>query len=88
MKTTITNTTTIKSFFIFFIFILSFQSFSQSKRVADRYFDEFAYIKAAKLYEAIYKKGDSSSYILKRLGDSYYNNSETVNAEKWYEKLI
>ncbi|MDY0781666.1 OmpA family protein [Tenacibaculum sp. IB213877] len=60
----------------------------QSKRVADRYFNEYAYVQAAKLYEAIYKQGDSSKYILKRLGDSYYNNSETVKAENWYSKLI
>ena len=86
MKNTITTT---KRFLLFILLLSSFfQLFSQSKRVADRYFDEFAYLKAAKLYEAIYQKGDSSSYILKRLGDSYYNNAETVNAQKWYGKLV
>ncbi len=62
--------------------------FSQSKRVADRYFEEFAYIKAAKIYEAVYQKGDTSKYILKRLGDAYYNNSKTEKAAFWYRKLI
>ena len=61
---------------------------SQSKRVADRYFEEFAYFKAAKIYEAVYKKGDTSKYVLKRIGDSYYNNSRTEEAEIWYRKLI
>jgi len=86
MKTT---TTTITKLLLFFIVLLSnFSAFSQSRRVADRYFDEFAYVKAAKLYESIYQKGDSSSYVLKRLGDSYYNNAETKNAEKWYKILV
>lgn len=62
--------------------------FSQSRRVADRYFEEFAYLKAAKIYEAVYDKGDTTKYLLKRLGDSYYNNSLTAEAELWYEKLI
>lgn len=62
--------------------------FAQSKRVADRYYEEFAYFKAAKIYEAVYKRGDTSKYVLKRLGDSYYNNSQTEAAELWYKKLI
>lgn len=64
------------------------QSFAQSKRVADRYYEQFAYPKAAKLYEAIYKKGDSSKYILNRIADSYYKNAETKKSEFWYGKLV
>jgi len=75
---------------LLFLFSLSFviNVCAQNVKVADKYFKEFAYVKAAKLYEAIYEKGDSTSYILKRLGDSYYNNVETVKAEYWYSKLI
>ena len=61
---------------------------SQSRRVADKYFEEFAYYKAAKIYEAVYQKGDTTKYLLKRLGDAYYNNSQTENAEFWYRKLV
>ncbi|WP_024741585.1 OmpA family protein [Tenacibaculum maritimum] len=64
------------------------QIFSQSKRVADRYFGEFAYVKSAKLYEAIYQKGDTSKHVVSRLADSYYNNAETDKAEFWYNKLV
>ncbi|MFY7669614.1 OmpA family protein [Tenacibaculum sp. MEBiC06402] len=60
----------------------------QSRRVADKYFEEFAYFKAAKIYEAVYQKGDTTKYLLKRLGDAYYNNSQTEKAEFWYGKLI
>ncbi len=66
----------------------SLSIFSQSKRVADRFFEEFAYYKSAKIYEAVFEKGDTSKYIVRRIGDSYYNNSKTQEAEKWYQKLI
>mgnify|MGYP005990379865 CR=1 FL=1 len=64
------------------------QNFAQSKRLADRYFEEFAYIKAATLYESLYKKGDTTLYILRKLGDAYYNNAETIKAEFWYRKMF
>lgn len=76
---------------LFSIFLVVFfinKNFSQSKRVADRYFNKFAYVRAAKLYEAIYRKGDTSKYVLSKLADSYYNNASTKEAEVWYEKLL
>jgi len=79
---------TIKLTLLLSFVLVNTNIFSQSRRVADRYFNEFAYVKSAKLYEALYRKGDSSSYILKRIGDSYYNNVDTKNAEYWYEKLV
>jgi outer membrane protein OmpA-like peptidoglycan-associated protein/tetratricopeptide (TPR) repeat protein len=63
-------------------------SFGQRKNAANRYFKEFAYVKSAELYEAIYKKGDSSQVVLARLGDAYYLNSNTEKAAYWYEKLF
>lgn len=63
--------------------------FGQSLRVADRYFKEFAFVESAKIYEAlVLQKGDSSKHVLSRLADSYYNNADTEQAEKWYEKLV
>lgn len=68
----------------FLILIFSFSySFSQ-KRVADKFFKNYAYIKAAEFYEKAVKKGDSSSYTLTRLADCYYNNSNSSKANKWY----
>lgn len=62
--------------------------FSQSKRVADRFYKDFSYPKAAKMYESIYEKGDSTKYIVNRIADCYYNNSETKKAVFWYDKLV
>lgn len=61
--------------------------FSQ-KKVADKFFDNFAYLKAAELYEEAVKKGDSSEHVLTRLGDCYYNNSKSELAAKWYDKAL
>lgn len=63
-------------------------SFGQRKSIADRFFNEFAYVKSAELYERIYNKGDDSQEVLGRLGDSYYYNADFLIAEKWYEKLF
>lgn len=63
--------------------------FAQSRRVADRYFEEFSYIQSAELYKSlVVKKGDTSKHVLSRLADSYYNNANTEEALIWYEKLV
>ena len=68
---------------------ISLNSYSQSRRVADRYFKEFSYVRSAKLYKDIYnKKGDDSKHVLSRLADSYYNNANVKEAEVWYHKLV
>ncbi|WP_299837534.1 OmpA family protein [uncultured Tenacibaculum sp.] len=61
---------------------------SQRRYAADRYFNEFAYKKSAELYKVIYEKGDSSQLVISRLGDSYYYNTNSNEAEKWYEILM
>ncbi len=67
--------------------LMSTAIFSQSKEVADRYYRQFAYPKAAKMYESIYKK-DKSQEVLKRIADSYYKNAETKKAAYWYGELV
>ncbi len=70
------------------LLVIAVKSFGQSKKVADRYFDEFSYLQSAELYKALVeKKGDSSKHVLSRLAESYYNNAETEEAEVWYKKL-
>jgi len=77
-----------KKIILFKLLFITAISFGQRKYFADKYFEEFAYKKSAELYEGVYKKGDSTAYVLSRIGDSYYNNSDYENAEKWYEKLV
>lgn len=62
--------------------------FSQSKRVAEKYFNNFEYIKSATLLEKIYKKGDSSFAVISRLADSYYFNANADKSEYYYAQLF
>ena len=72
-----------------FLLMLAVSSYAQSKKVADRYFEEFSYVQSAKLYkDLVLIKGDTSKHVLSRLAESYYNNSDTEEAEVWYEKLL
>ncbi|WP_339634569.1 OmpA family protein [Bizionia echini] len=70
-----------------FIALSSTLLFSQ-KKVADIFFENYSYVKAAELYEETVKKGDSSEHVLTRLGDSYYNNSDTESAATWYKLAL
>ena len=71
------------------LLMLAVNSFAQSKKVADRYFEEFSYVQSAKLYkDLVLIKGDTSKHVLSRLAESYYNNSDTEEAEVWYERLL
>ncbi|WP_191859750.1 OmpA family protein [Hanstruepera ponticola] len=73
---------------IFTIIALSSTFLFSQKKVADRFFDNYAYLKAAELYEEAVMKGDSSEHVLTRLGDCYYNNSLTQQASKWYNLAL
>ena len=78
----------IKSLLIIAISFQFFGMYGQSKIVAERYFNEFAYVKSAEMYNSIVKKGDSSQVTLQYLADSYYNNSKIDQAKVWYDILF
>ncbi len=61
-------------------------SFAQKQqiRVADNFYKDYAYSKAVDLYKEAAKKGDSSAYVLTRIGDCYYNNSKSDESAEWY----
>ena len=88
MSKILLNQIHMKKYIVILFLLFMTISFGQRKNAANRYFKEFAYVKSAELYEAIYKKGDSSQVVLARLGDAYYLNSNTEKAAYWYEKLF
>ncbi len=69
------------------IILSSLLSFSQTK-LADKFFENFAYVKAVELYEKAVEKGDKSKHVLTRLGDAYYNNSKSDKAAYWYGEAL
>ncbi len=60
---------------------------SEETKEADALFYDLLYAKAAKKYEVLLKKNESA-YILKKLGDCYYNNVQMKKASEVYRKLF
>ncbi|MFH6999692.1 OmpA family protein [Flavobacterium sp. FlaQc-57] len=77
-------------FCLTFICSFSFDSYSQQSKVnsADKKYDNYAYIDAIKTYERIAEKGYKSEDIFKKLGNSYYFNSDFEGSAKWYGELF
>ena len=67
--------------------LLSVFSFGQRK-LADKFFKDYAYIKATELYKEAVNKGNDSEHVLTRLGDCYYYNSKSAKAAEWYGKAV
>ncbi|MDW8850996.1 OmpA family protein [Flavobacterium sp. MMLR14_040] len=82
-----------KNFILFYITIFSFVALEgnaqQAKiKAANKDYDTFAYIDVIKTYEKVALKGYKSEDMFRKLGDSYYFNSEFEGAAKWYGELF
>ena len=64
-------------------------TFSQKNQVekANKEFKSLAYIDAREIYLKVIEDGYTSAEIYQKLGDTYYWNSDYVDAAKWYSKL-
>lgn len=60
----------------------------QDVRIADKFFKNYAYQKAVEFYQKAIKQGDSSMHTLTRLGDCYYNNSNSEKSALWYGEAL
>ena len=77
-------------FCITLIIAFSFNVYPQKEKVkiADKKYDNYAYIDAIKTYEKVAEKGYKSADMFKKLGNSYYFNAELEQAAKWYGELF
>ncbi|OUL59875.1 PD40 domain-containing protein, partial [Flavobacterium sp. AJR] len=75
---------------IIIVRVFSFNSYSQQGKIAagDKKYDNYAYIDAIKTYERVAEKGYKSEDMFKKLGNSFYFNSEFDKAAKWYGELF
>lgn len=72
-----------------FILFLSVSVLAQnSYKNADKLFDQMRYVEAASAYKRALEKGDKSMQLLQKAGDSYYFNTNMVEANKWYDILM
>ncbi|WP_375324358.1 OmpA family protein [Flagellimonas sp. GZD32] len=72
------------------LFLLTLNICAQNPKIkkANEEFDNYAYIDARKIYLNIVKDGYQSAQVFKKLGDTYYFNSEYVEAVEWYNRLL
>lgn len=70
--------------------MLSITSFSQNRllKKGNEEYEKYEYINAQNTYLKLVDTGFESSELFKKLGNSYYFNSQFENASKWYKKLI
>jgi len=71
-------------------FMIPIQVFGQklTTKLADKSFDEYAFIDAIELYKYAYEKDTSDNYVVKRLAESNRNVGNTEEVEHWLKKLI
>jgi outer membrane protein OmpA-like peptidoglycan-associated protein len=71
-------------------FSISIGSFSQVGKLekANLKYDKYDYIDARQIYLKVVDNGYKSAEIYRKLGDTYYFNSEYIGAAKWYYNLI
>lgn len=69
--------------------VFSFTTYAQQSKInkGDKKYANYAYIDAIKTYERVANKGYKNEDMFKKLGDSYYFNSNFEGAEKWYSQL-
>lgn len=76
---------------ILLIFVLvSISITAQNKKTskADKLFDSYEYTQAVNEYLTLVTKEDSDSYVSEQLAECYYNMYNTIEAEKWFRKVI
>ena len=73
-----------------FVFLgtTSIKAQNKDSKTADKHFARFEYVAAVKEYLKLVDNGKSDAYLNKQLAESYFNMFNTVEAAKWYDKLI
>ncbi|MTH15333.1 OmpA family protein [Flavobacterium sp. LC2016-01] len=73
-----------------FVSVFSLDSYSQQSKLnsGDKKYNNYAYVDAIKTYERVADKGYKSEEMFKKLGNSYYFNSDFDGAAKWYGELF
>lgn len=72
----------------FVVFPLKLYSQQAKVNTGDKNYNNYAYSNAIKSYENVADKGYKSEGMFKKLGNSYYFNSDFENAAKWYGELF
>jgi outer membrane protein OmpA-like peptidoglycan-associated protein/tetratricopeptide (TPR) repeat protein len=80
-----------KNIYIVLSFVLTISSINAQNndtKAADKLFERYEYVNAAKQYLKLTDTGKADEYVYKQLGDCYYNIFNAIEAEKWYTKAV
>jgi len=80
-----------KTKILLIIFAFSSLAMIAQSKVADKFFKEYAYVKAAELYQDALdndREEKNRLHILQRLGDCHYNNSDAGRAAPYYKQAL
>ena len=61
---------------------------NQYTKTADKLFNRYEYVDAAKEYLKLAEGSKADNYVYKQLAESYYNVFNTKEAVKWYAKVV
>ena len=75
-------------FALTFLSITTIYGQNNSTKKADKHFSRLEFVKAAEEYLELINKGNSGDYVIGQLAESYYNIFNSVEAEKWYSKIV
>ena len=73
---------------IFVLVCISITAQNKNTSKADKLFDSYEYTQAVNEYLTLVTKEDSDSYVSEQLAECYYNMYNTIEAEKWFRKVI
>jgi len=80
-----------KNFYITLSFVMvsgMLSAQNQYTKSADKLFNRYEYVDAAKEYLKLAEGSKADSYVYKQLAESYYNVFNTKEAVKWYAKVV
>lgn len=68
--------------------LISTSLIAQNKdtKTADKLYNRYEYVSAAKEYQKLVDNGKADGYVYKQLADTYYNMFNTTEAATWYAK--
>ncbi|WP_264522315.1 OmpA family protein [Flavobacterium sp. N1994] len=70
----------------FVVISLTVSAQNKNTKSADKLFNRFEYVDAAKEYLKLVDNGKADPYVYKQLADTYYNMFNSTEAVKWYAK--
>lgn len=72
------------------VVLTTFKGYGQklTTKLADKSFDDFAFVEAIGLYEYAYQRDTADNYVVKRLAEANRNIGNTEEVEKWLKKLM